>query len=466
MRHPALSFFVLLSCATAGSAEPLLKPGDRMAICGDGQVNQLGFVANIGDYLAACQPIAGVEFSQFGWRASTAEQFLPHVETDVLPYHPTVALIAFGMFDGDFKAPDAAVADRYRRAQTELVRALKKAGVRIVVIGSPRCLDPATFKSDRIDAATYNKTLTALAEIDRQVARDEQAVYADVFGATTSAMQKLKAAEGQDCAYDAEQNFAPDDRSGLVVAYAYLKALGCTGSIGTITADFAASTATADDAQTIVSFHDYELTVESRRYPFCYPPYPSGKPPGDPIRNAVPFNEELNRYLLVVKNLPTGNAKIYWRGNEQHNFSADELARGANLAGAFSDMPFRGPLQDVDNAVRDQVQEEGRLGALMVQNKPPDAALLANRDLVRRRQRERFVPVKHTLRIQPLAPPQKQPGRPDSGDRRHRHVERLRRCRRPGPGQHVHEPRRGGAVGLRGQRPRPRFIERSGLPGD
>ena len=94
-------------------------------------------------------------------------------------------------------------------------------------------------------------------------------------------MQKPKAAEGQDAAYDAEANFAHDDRSSLVIAYAFLKALGFDGSIGTITADFAASTATADPAQKIVSFADYKLTVESSRYPFWFPAYPSGKPPGD-----------------------------------------------------------------------------------------------------------------------------------------------------------------------------------------
>ena len=115
-----------------------------------------------------------------------------HLDTDVLPFKPTVVITCFGMVDGGNKALENETADSYRQAQTESVRALKKAGVRTVILGSPRCVDSFTFRNDPAQAAIYNKTLAALADIDREVAASEGAIYADVFGATLAAMQKLK----------------------------------------------------------------------------------------------------------------------------------------------------------------------------------------------------------------------------------------------------------------------------------
>ena len=55
---------------------------------------------------------------------------------DLLPFKPTVVLTCFGNL-----STDAYAASTYGRAQTDLVEALKKAGVRTIVIGSPKCVD-------------------------------------------------------------------------------------------------------------------------------------------------------------------------------------------------------------------------------------------------------------------------------------------------------------------------------------
>jgi lysophospholipase L1-like esterase len=397
--------------AVAAAAEPLIRAHDRLAICGDAMTAQLGYSVYIEDYLLVSQPIEGIEVSQFGWRSPTAADFLAHLDTDLLPFKPTIVMTCFGMNDGGYKALDAVTADGYRQAQTETVRALKKSGVRTVILGSPRCVDSFAFHNDRVGADVYNKTLAALAEIDKEVAAREGAIYADVFGATWAAMHEAKAQHGESFAYDAELGWNVDAKSSLVIAYAFLKALGCHGNIGTITADFAASRANATPGHKIVSFHDYKLTVESRRYPFWFPAYPSGETESARILKCVPFDAELNRYTLVVKNLPTASAKIIWN-NETSDFSADQLAQGVNLAAHFRDSPFAGNTQNVDNAVRDQQQQERISGSLSINNKTRDIPGLAQRDVFRHRADERFVPVTHTITIQPLATQQKQPPGP------------------------------------------------------
>ncbi|HEY1784676.1 MAG TPA: GDSL-type esterase/lipase family protein [Pirellulales bacterium] len=407
----SLLWLFTAAISVVAAAEPLIRSHDRLAICGDGMTASLGYSVYIEDYLLVSQPIAGIEVSQFGWHAQTAADFVTHLETDVLPFKPTIVMTCFGMIDGGHQALDGDRAEKYRQAQTESVRALKKAGVRTVIIGSPRCVDPATFRHDRVDATVYNKTLAALAGIVKEVAAAEGAIYADVFGCTMAAMQKAKAQHGEDYVYDSEHGIAAEAKANLVIAYAFLKTLGLAGDIGTVTADFAASRANGDRDHKIVSFDDYILTIESRRYPFWFPAYPSGDNLAVPILKCVPFDEELNRFTLVVKNLPTAQAKILWRG-ESADFSAAQLAQGINLAAYFRDTPFAGPMQNVDNAVRDQQQQERISGTLLVQNKTPDTAGIAQRDVFRRRADERFVPVTHTIRIQPLATPPKQPPGP------------------------------------------------------
>ncbi|HEX4142192.1 MAG TPA: GDSL-type esterase/lipase family protein [Pirellulales bacterium] len=373
--------------------------------------SELGYAVYIEDYLLVTQPIEGIEVSQFGWHGQTASEFAANLEADVLPFKPTIVMTCFGMVDGGHKALDDEAAQKYRQAQTESVRALKKAGVRTVIVGSPRCVDPLTFRHDRVTADEYNQTLAALADIDREVAAAEGALYADVFGCTLSAMQKAKAQFGQDYVYDPEHGIAAGSKASLVIAYAFLKTLGLAGDVGSVTADFAASRAAGSPDHQVISFADYQMTIESRRYPFWFPGYPAGDDLAAPILKCVPFDDELNRFTLVVKNLPTAQAKIRWH-NESADFSAAELAKGVNLAAHFRDTPFAGHMQDVDNAVRDQQQQERISGSLWLKNKEKDLAGLAQRDTFRKRASTRFVPVTHTLRIQPLASPQAQPPGP------------------------------------------------------
>ena len=92
----------------------------------------------------------------------------------------------------------------------------------------------------------------------------------------------------------------------LVMAYAFLKGLGLDGEIGTFTVDLGRSQATVSKGHELVSFKDSGMQIKSHRYPFCA----RGELNNDnSIRSGmalVPFNAELNRLMLMVKN---GTAK-------------------------------------------------------------------------------------------------------------------------------------------------------------
>jgi hypothetical protein len=114
-------------------------------------------------------------------------------------------------------------------------------------------------------------------------------------------MTQAKAKYGKQYHVGGSDGIHPAANGQLVMAYAFLKALGCSGDIGTITLDLAAKSAQATAGYKILSVTDGAIEVESSRYPFCFFGDPARPESTRGIIEFIPFNEELNRYRLVVK---------------------------------------------------------------------------------------------------------------------------------------------------------------------
>ncbi len=345
---------LLLAAPLTLRAEPVLQPNDTLAICGDSITEQKIYSADMEEYLLMCQPTAGERIAQFGWSGERAPGFLSRLNTDVFPFKPTVATTCYGMNDGSYVALTDAIADTYRTNQKAIVEAMKKAGVRSIVIGSPKCVDTTAYKRTP-DASVYNENLGALAKIDQEIAKEEGIIYADVYGETTAAMKKSKAKFGRDYVFAGPDGVHPGPNGHLVMAYAFLKALGCDGAIGTVTVDLDAGTASATDGHKVLSCQNGEVKIESTRYPYCFTGDPA-KPDPNTTANIVqffPFNQDLNRYVLVVKGLKTPNARVTW-GTASKVFPAADLEKGVNLAAEFVDNPFSQPFAKVAAAVAAQ----------------------------------------------------------------------------------------------------------------
>jgi hypothetical protein len=130
-----------LFSVSARSPSDDLRPGDVVAICGDSITEQGLYSAFIEAYLLACQPVSGVCTHQFGLSGETSWEFLNRIDSDVLPFRPTVATTCYGMNDGGYGPFDPEREMGYRRATTEIVQRLKRAGVRLIIVGSPGVVD-------------------------------------------------------------------------------------------------------------------------------------------------------------------------------------------------------------------------------------------------------------------------------------------------------------------------------------
>jgi lysophospholipase L1-like esterase len=416
LRPLAVGLLLAVTCRLAPAADLALKSGDFVAIVGDSITEQKQYSVFMEDYLMMCQPAEHVRVAQFGWSGDTANGFAGRMENDMLRFRPSVVTTCFGMNDGGYSPMTDDKAARYRAAQTEIVQKCKAAGVRTIVVGSPGCVDSNTFRKSRIEAVMYNETLAQERDIARDVARKEGVLFADVYAAMFDAMVKSKEQFGEAYHVGGGDGVHPDANGQLCMAFAFLKALGCPGEIGRIGVNLADHRAEASAGHRVVSSGPGTVELESTRYPFCF--YGDGKSPNSTrsILADLPFNAELNRFTLVATGGSASRYKVSW-GDGSKEFPASQLSTGINLSAEFLDNPFSQAFRKVESRIFVQQSYETPLVKAFLHDFPElqkavpeetDALKRIGSRLLERDQQlyddaaAAVVPVKHTIKIEPL----------------------------------------------------------------
>jgi hypothetical protein len=387
---------------------PVLHTGDRLAICGDSITEQRRYSRIMETYLTVALPELKISTRQYGWSGEQASGFLHRMTNDVLRFGPTVATTCYGMNDHLYRAYEESIGQAYGSNMTDIVLAFQAAGTRVIA-GAPGCIgmqnppwakNPSTPKEKNI-------SLCMLRDIDIEIAEVEHAGFADVFWDMYLTQYKALQRYGADYTLAGKDSVHPGWAGHLVMAYAFLKALDVPGDIGTFTVDLAAKKATVSKGHQRVSYLDGVLTVRSLRYPFCATGAADNP---DSIRSGmalVPFNQELNRLMLVVKGGTAASYKITW-GSADRVYSAQQLALGINLAADFEVNPFSDAFKAVDEAVAKKQEFETKQIKELFHGEAGKANM---EKTVADSERERaplaaaiqaaFVPVTHTLTITP-----------------------------------------------------------------
>src|SRR5258706_1881290 len=360
----------LLGLGLSLSAGAQLKSGDFVAVAGDSITEQKQYSVFIEDYLLMCKPQGDLRVMQFGWSGEVAPGFLAKMPNEAMKFPFTVGTTGYGMNDGAYSPMTPEKGERYRTAMQGIVDNFKKHGVHFIVVGSPGCVDPDTFmrpdptdpqadaKKKRKVAAgwMYNPTLAGLRDIAKEVAEQNECAFADVYDTMLDAGTRAKMKYGAGYHIAGGDGVHPSANGQLCMAYAFLKGLGVDGNIGTMTVDLAEKKAEGTDGHKVLAFEDGTIVVESTRYPFCFFGDPKTVNATSGIIEFLPFNQDLNRYMLVVKG-GTGKVKVTW-GKESKEFAAADLEKGINLAATFLDNPFSEPFKKVEDAIRAQQNAE------------------------------------------------------------------------------------------------------------
>ncbi len=352
--------FVALS-AIAAAEKPVLEQGDRLAIVGDSITEQKLYSKFIETYLLACCPDLDIQTFQFGWGGETAAGFAGRMENDLVPWKPDVVTTCYGMNDGSYRAYDEQIGKTYEDGMRRIIGRMKEAGA-TVVVGSPGVVDSFTWNRNNPDFdQVYNDNLEHLSQIAAQLAQENELPHADVFGAMKKAMVAAKAAFGEEYPVAGGDGVHPGPNGHLVMAYAFLKSLGLSGDIGTVTVDLTADKAEATVGHKVLSCKNGTVAIESTRYPFCF--FGEEKDPNgtSSILRCVSFNQDLNRFILKVAGLPTPQADVTF-GSATRTFSKDQLTAGINLADEFIDNPFVQPF----NRVLEEVGQKQDIETTMI----------------------------------------------------------------------------------------------------
>lgn len=339
----------------------VVEKGDYVVIVGDSITEQMLYSSYMETYLLVCEPGLDVRVTQLGWGGETAGGFRKRMDNDLKPLGADVVTLSYGMNDGRYRKYEKWVGDEYFKPLDDIVAAIVGRGGKVVV-GSPGPVDSYAWdkRGGSTKAVVYNESLTKLAGFAKEVAGKNGQIYAPINEVMNDVMVKAKARYGEQHHVAGADGVHPAENGHLAMAYTFLKAMGFDGEIGTITVDWGKG-AKGSEGHKVVGVNGGDIEVVSKRYPFCFFGPANGQWGTVSVLEFLPFQNDLNRFKLVVNGLPGAKAKVKW-GDDSKEFSREELANGINLAAEF----LKHPLCDAFKRVQEKVVEKQKFERVMI----------------------------------------------------------------------------------------------------
>lgn len=398
-----------LPAATATIPVPALPADARLALCGDSITEQRLYTSYVEAYLLACAGRQDISVFQFGWGGENADQFGNRIDRgDLDAFMPTAAVIAYGANDGANQVWQPWVQTMWTGRVNGILSRLKRrypATAACTVISSPTLFQVNSEGTNAAAVAVSNDTLGRFRDLDIGFATEHATGFADVRQRMVETAAAAQAALGPAYRFAGRDGVHPGPNGHLMIAYEVLRALACGGEIATITID-AAGAASASAGHRLVDAGAGTLRLVSTRYPFRFA---GGDPPGADAMAGIlpflPFNRDLNRFVLVVRNLGGAGARVAW-GDEAHDFTAAELAAGVNLAAAFERTPFDGAFAELLRRIGERQAKEREMikaaGDATAPAKGWTAADVTARNALDAAVHAALVPVEHRIVITPM----------------------------------------------------------------
>jgi len=369
LNHHATRFLVILLLSLSASAlfaRPLLKDGDRVLIIGDNVTLYYYYSRVVEDYFALHYPGARINFYNTGWTDSALER-LPRLQRDIASLHATAAIICFGMNDGGYAPLDEKHLADFKKGMTGLVDGLKKAGVKKVVLLTPNCVDPDSARLTELkkDNWTYNDTLAALCKEIEKIGAKKKAPVADCFNLMLDVQTRAK----KD---DPKFTFFPDGihpyPSGhMVMAYALLKALGCTEQPSGLEIDAVKGKCHADRC----TVNAVKITNADITFTRTDTSLPGGfYTDVAQLNRYLPIAETFDQYRFKVTGLQAPFWKLTVEGMTVGTFTNTELAAGINLATRPG--PWQTLAKKVDDCTMGEEGQACQWWVYLAQYKPAD----------------------------------------------------------------------------------------------
>lgn len=363
---------VLIAAATlaanALAGDYLIKDGDRVVFLGDSITEQRLYTTYIEAYTLTRFPQWKLSFRNVGWGGDTAwlrqrthtdEKTLFAAEgdrlqkiiddcvgrgldRDVLPLKPTVVTVKFGMNDHAYQTFRPDIFRAYVCGQEKIGKTLQAAGAKVAFL-TPQ---PIEEKRPDPDKDVRNQSLRKFSDGLKEVAARVNARFVDQFAPYMDILLRERPTFG-DGLVGRGDAVHPGPAGHTVMAWAILKQLDAPSLVSSAQIDAAAGKVGKIEGCRIENLKAQGGTVSFDRADDALPMPIDVR--AEPALKLAPITEDLNRYELQISGLAAGAYTVSIDGEVVGKASAEELAKGWNLANSC------GPIQKQAREVLDLV---------------------------------------------------------------------------------------------------------------
>jgi len=352
-----LLFFVALNSFRAWGQAPLqpFPDGTRYAAVGD-SITHIGWYAIYIDVFYQTRfPKNKTEVFDCGISGDTADGGIRRYKWDIAANKPTVASLMFGMNDVNrgLYAPAAPAAnlenqratciENWQRNTRNLVDLLKKSGVQTILMTPSIFDDTSTMASP--NAPGCNTGLGKIADLGIALAKEENIGLVDFYHPMLALNQKLQAQDPASTIVGTDR-VHPGHPGHLYMAWLFLTAQQVPTEIAHASLDGQSGTITGS-AHCKVD----QVKVDSGGVSFSYLadalPFPIDPSAAEAVKWEPALND-LNHETLTISHLTPGNYDLTVDGKKIRSYTADELAKGVNLASETAMPQYQQALKVLD----------------------------------------------------------------------------------------------------------------------
>jgi lysophospholipase L1-like esterase len=336
----------------ARPADFFFRDGETVVMIGDSITEQHLYSNYVETWAATRFPAWKLTFRNTGMGGDTARGGNARFKRDVLSYKPTAMTVALGMNDGGYKTFNES---RYREFLSNLqgmADQAKAAKVRVVWL-TPHPMDPD--EQGKTALAAYNQTLEKFSAGVGEIAQKNGGLFIDRFHPYLAVLDRARAASPKYTRIGGGDAVHPAMPGHALLAALILKGLHFPTLVSSVEID--ASGTPKETATKRCRVSDLAAKgggVSFQRLDEALPFFP---PEASSILKWSPVLEELNDYRLKVTGLKGGSYEVRLGGKKVAVHSAEELARGVNLAAAALK---EGPIADQAKAVAEAIKKKNQ----------------------------------------------------------------------------------------------------------
>jgi lysophospholipase L1-like esterase len=271
---------------------------------------------------------------------------------DVLRYNPTAMTVDFGMNDGGYGGFNEGRFKAYHNGLQGMADQARAAKIRVAWV-TPQPLD--TGEQGKTEPSAYNKTLEQFSEQGvKEIAQKNDGLFVDQFHPYLAVLNKARGEMDKYSRITAGDAVHPGPPGQSLMAASILKGLKFPAVVAAVEIDADKGSAKTTKGCTVAQLgtKDGGLAWEQ-----CDDALPFFPPEATGILKWAPILDELNDYRLKVTGLKDGKYEVRLGGKTVATYTADELAKGVNLAApALKD----GPIADQVKAVKAAVEKKNK----------------------------------------------------------------------------------------------------------